>query len=220
MKRASAVRGATLVEVLVALLLTLFLLGLMGGLAVRQRAAGETLMRRMEGVEARRVTRDLVGRTAEDGGGARMAGGELEARVFVGWAVPCAPDGWRYRGRRDPDPERDSLWVLGLDGGVSVHALTGAPGGGCDGLAGDERALRFEVEPPWAAPALVRVFEAGRFRLSDALRYGRRGTPAQPLTGAVLDPAGTDLTAEGSALAVRMRVAGDSLPAARRWWLR
>ncbi|HSG46676.1 MAG TPA: hypothetical protein VLA43_02560 [Longimicrobiales bacterium] len=206
-------------ETLTALLLTLLILMLLASLAVRQRSVGEILARRSEVVEARRVTRDLVELTVASGGVRAAPGDEMELRFFVGWALPCADGTWRYRGRRAPDPLRDSLWVVSAWGEVTVASLASVGGGECAGTDAGQPALRMEGDPALASPVLVRVFESGRFRLSDALRYGRIGDPAQPLTGAVLDPSVSALRILEGTVSLTARGKGDSATVRRSWRL-
>lgn len=208
--------GVTVVEALVALLLTLVTLALVARLAARQRAAGEVLARRSEVVEARRVARDLVDHALTSGTPWKGGGDELQVRSFVGWAVRCPAGGWRYRGRRLPDPARDSLWVVGEAGRVRVTGLEASRGVACAAALPSEEALELDFEGG-DGTALVRVFESGRFRLGDALRYGRRGEAAQPLTGAVLDPAVSRIEVGGSTVTMTIRGRGDSSSVSRTW---
>ena len=64
---------------------------------------------------------------------------------------------------------------------------------------------------------LLRVFESVRYRLTDALRYGRTGDPAQPLTGAVLDPGASGIRVDSTGLTLAVRGAGADRTILRRW---
>lgn len=214
----SARAGTSMVETLVALLLTLALTALLARLAADHRAASQQLARRMEILEARRVARDLVGRAlAGDLPGAAGGEGELELRHPVGRARACPGGGWLYRGRRRPDPERDSLWTVSLHGSVRVVGLAAVRGSSCSDAPPGEEAL--ELVPDTLLPplVLVRVFERGRFRVSDAVRYGRTGTPPQPLTAAVLDPRGSWLERSPGGIVLRVRGEGDTATVQRIW---
>lgn len=195
-------------EMLVALLLTLGLGLLLVSLASSMNRASLGVVHRMEVVEARRLVRDLVGWIGRVGGTPRDGDG-LRSRVFVGWALACeSGPGYRYRGRRAPDPSRDSVWWVGGDGSTGLAAL--------------ERVSRSECgdgSPAWSLAVgdslpvglLLRTFESGRFTVSDALRYAREGTRPQPLTAAVLDPGRSGLTVRGGRIQVRLTGVGDSL---------
>lgn len=209
--------GATVVETLTALLLTLLVLTLLTTLAARQRRAGEALVRRSEVVEARRVARDLIDLAVAGGGVRPVPGDELHLRFFVGWALPCGEGRWRYRGRRAPDPQRDSLWVVSARGDVSWVSLVWVGAGDCGQVDSASSVLELVGEPALSDPVLLRVFESGRFRLSDALRYGRTGDPAQPLTGAVLDPSKSGIRVSAGTIIVTAAGAGDSATVGRRW---
>jgi hypothetical protein len=206
-------------EVLTALLLTLLLLGLLSGLAVRQQRAGDILARRTEVVEARRVARDLLDAGVAGGGVRPLSGGAVELRSFVGWALPCSGEGWSYRGRRRPEPQRDSVWVVTAGGDVRTGRLLSVGAATCEPAAPGEASLALGFEADGSV-ALVRIFESGRYRLSDALRYGRTGDPAQPLTGAVLDPRASGAVVDSSHLTARVRGMNDSSLVMRRWRLR
>lgn len=218
--RSSPRRGATVVETVTALVLTLGLVSLASGLAVQVRRVGENVVRRTEVVEARRVTRDLLDLAVAGGGGRETPGAELQLRLFVGWARPCAGGGWHYRGRRRPHAQRDSLWAVSATGGVVVAALKSVREGGCETPTPGDHSLVLEADSAVAAPVLLRIFESGRFRLDDALRYGGTGDPAQPLTGAVLDPGVSGIEVDGGWVAATLRAEGDSAVIRRRWSLR
>lgn len=217
--------GASVVEALTALLLTLGLLSLIAGTALRHRDAGELLVRRSEVVEARRIARDMMSQAVAAGGVipepvSGGAAGELRVRFFAGWARLCAPGRWAYRGRRLPEQGRDSVWALSGTGRTWLATVASVSRGECPDLAAGEDALVLTVDPDAGDQVLLRVFEAGRFRLSDALRYGRLGDPAQPLTGAVLDPEDSRLEWSGPAFTISARGRGDSSVVSRGWTVR
>lgn len=220
--RARPRAGVTLAETLVALSLTILLMGLLVPLLGRWRLAGARLARQVEALETERVVRDLVG-LASSSGGLRSApdpdDGALAVRNYVATAVPCGDGVWRYRGVRAPDPERDSIaWTDGW-GRTGVSALLGSgrsscTGGAAGGGTGDGRWVEVEgfADPPvstsgevdrGSSPVLLRVFEAGSYRLSDALRYGRTGTRPQPLTAVTLDPDSSAVSHGGGAVEIR-----------------
>ncbi len=216
-RMSEACRGSALVESLVALLLTTGLLILVGGLVVQHHKGARTLSHRIEGVESARVTRDLISLGLAADPGARVDGSELFVRTFVGVAVPCGEAGWRYQGRRLPDPERDSLWSVTAAGTIRLAALTAGRAGDSDDSAG-ARVLGLEADPPLSPEIrLVRVFESGRYRLDDAFRYGRVGSGAQPLSAAVLDPGRSGITRQGAGVTVSLVTRGRELGFTGGW---
>ena len=83
-----------------------------------------------------------------------------------------------------PDPARDSVLVLGVDGGWRAFDLEDvSPAEGCAGVEG-ERGFEWGWQNQDApAPVLVRSFERGEYHLADgALRYRRGFGGRQPLT--------------------------------------
>lgn len=96
-----------------------------------------------------------------------------------------------YTGVRLPDPEKDSLLVLGIGGtwrSVDLLKRTGGGSGCWDGNRGRNETWTVEEDEspdPWL---LARVFERGSYHLVDgALRYRRGAGGRQPLTPANLE---------------------------------
>lgn len=92
-----------------------------------------------------------------------------------------------YRGVRNPNPEKDSVLVLGSDGNWRARGLAGRSSGaeGCwDGVEGREEIWTVEEPEPQEEWYLARVFERGSYHLADgALRYrSGAGGGRQPLT--------------------------------------
>lgn len=211
-------RGAGFVEALVGLLLTAGLLIGMAGILVHQQRLVRALGIRIETVEAARMTRDLVSLAVAADPEAEVGPGGLAVRNFVGLGQGCGNGGWVYRGRRLPDPARDSLWLVSEAGRIRLARLVSVGEGQC-ASAVEARVLDLEADPPLTADVgLFRVFESGRYRLDDAFRYGRRGSGAQPLTAPVLDPARSGISTRGSELDVQLQpgVAG-SQPFVGTW---
>ena len=145
----------------------------------------------------------------------------LSLRAFRGVAVPCSSGAGpgqgermvRYRGLRTPDPGKDSLLLLGMDGRWRLQPLARArpvPGytGPCPEIDGGGR-----VEGWWVGGdgggdfVLVRLFERGSYHVADrALRYRRGKGGRQPLTPEILDAAGSELVPAPDG-AVRLRLA-------------
>lgn len=113
----------------------------------------------------------------------------VELRAFRGSARICGVEGGRwavaYRGLRLPDAERDSVLVLGMDGGWRAADLEGSWSGGtlCELDPGERARLLAWSELEAPEPVLVRVFERGRYSLEDrSFRYRRGEGGRQPLT--------------------------------------
>ena len=193
--RSGSRSGALLIETLVALVLGVVVLGAFLGLLITSMRWSRTLAGRSEALEAVRTVWGILDEELRPGVVGRdwtpVAGTAIALRAFRGVARVCGPGAspgeWAiaYRGRRAPDPGRDSLLVLGIDGGWRAHELAAqSSGGGCSLYPG-ETAYRWswfagEVE---AAPLVARLFESGEYHLADgALRYRRGTAPRQPLT--------------------------------------
>ncbi|HSM04417.1 MAG TPA: hypothetical protein VK858_07335 [Longimicrobiales bacterium] len=212
-------RGAGLTETLVALLLTLGLLGVVGTVLVREQRVAAALTRRVEWLESARLARDLLElAVSADPDPERPVGDELPVRTFIGRAERCGDDGWLVSGRRLPDPERDSLQVVTGDGRVRVVRLRTVGASTCPG---GREASRLDTEPPLHPDArVVRVFERGVWRVDDALRYRRGRSGAQPLTAPVLDPGRSRLSTGPEGVWLDVGGAGGAPPASRSWRFR
>jgi len=215
--------GITLVEVAVALSVLLLLSALIAGLLGDAASGSHTVTSRLEVVEARRITRDLVDHGIRAGGASAVDSRGLRVRNFVGHAEACGGGVLAYRGRRRPDPSRDSVWILRADGTQLVTPLEPirwspcpSPATGAEGLVLSWPA----VDPRLPAPALVRIFEFGRYTVSDALRYGRAGSPAQPLTAPVLEATASGIQAVAGGVQVEVTGQTDTTGIARRWRIR
>ena len=207
--------GTGLVETLVALLLTFGLLALVGTVLVREQRAATSLVERVEWLEAARVGRDLVGLAMAGGGAPGSASSDLPGRTFTGHGTRCGEEGWILAGRRQPDPGRDSLWVVMGDGRLRVVDLRAVGGASCpDSVA----AIRLETEPPLPGDArIVRVFERGLWRVDDAVRYRRGGGGAQPLTAPVLDSRRSELRVDDGGVVLEVAPRGGGRAVGRRW---
>lgn len=201
-------RGSSVVEALVALLLTTGLLIGVGSILVQHQRTARALAVRVEAVEAARLARDLVSTALSADPGASVGEAGLRVRTVVGVAERCGEGGWEYRGRRLPDPVRDSLWIVRGSGRIQVMKLRGLGDGDCGGER-PGRVLTLEADSSLPVDAgIMRVFESGRFRVDDAVRYGRSGSGAQPLSAAVLDPTRSSIHAAGEGIAVVIQPEG------------
>jgi type II secretory pathway component PulJ len=188
--------GALLAELLVALALGALVLSAFTGMLVSSLRWMQGIWLRAEALEVVRtvwVVLDEELRPGRPGRDWELIGeGEgVALRAFRGVARVCAPvpsgGGWMvaYRGRRGPDPARDSVLVLGADGGWRAFDIEAVgAGSGC-------RAVDGEVVHRWAwalpegipDPVVARIFERGEYHLSEgALRYRRGAGGRQPLT--------------------------------------
>ena len=193
------VRGATLVETLVALLIGLLVVQAGMSAVGRTRSAHARVMERADALSAVRLTGALV--RAETAAGRRdadwvMAADSVALRAYRGTGLACgeheAPERIvvSYAGYRRPDPTKDSVEVVYADGARAVLALIGVTAGPptCWG-APLEGGIALELGGP-APPGgvLVRVFERGAYSLSGrALRYRRGAGGRQPLTPEILE---------------------------------
>jgi prepilin-type N-terminal cleavage/methylation domain-containing protein len=191
-------RGFTLVEVLIALLLSLFLVHAALDALWRLDAARKRISARTDALVALRVSRHVLRRETRHGieGTDWVAGGDsLSIRAFRGAAVVCGPDPAStdivvsYRGDRAPDPTKDSVLLVSAAGARTVRALVGTAAAStpCAVLDSAGAAVwRLEVPPPRDVVA-AKLFERGSYHMSGAaLRYRRGPGGRQPLTPEVL----------------------------------
>ncbi len=189
-------RGVLLVELLVAIALGGVVLGLLLRGIVEAARVMEWIALRVETQEAVRTVWVLLDEEVGAGLPQRdwevTSDGVLALRGFRGFARSCdgesgAGGGLQvaWRGVRAPDPARDSLLVLGDDGGWRPAPLPGfRSGGGCAEHPG-ERGGEVELPPGVGGegPILLRYFERGHYSIEGgALRYRRGNGGRQPLT--------------------------------------
>jgi hypothetical protein len=196
MKQSGGRRGGLALEALVALLLGLVVMVAFTGVAVSSLRGMQALQGRSEALEIVRTVWVVLDEELRQGRVGRdwdvaASGESVRLRAFRGVARICDSEtddepGWvvAFRGRRLPDPGRDSLLVLGADGGWRPFALEHtAPSSGCepeDGEVVQRWRWSSGVSPP---PVVARTFERGEYHLADgALRYRRGSAGRQPLT--------------------------------------
>ena len=190
-------RGALAVELLLALALGLFVMVAFVGAAVGVLRATAALWSRAEALEVVRTVWVVLDEELRPGLFGRdwqlnETGDVVSLRAFRGVARVC-PDGEgeegaartvAVRGRRAADPSRDSVLVLGSDGGWRAFVLDRVdPASGCAPDPG-EVVQRWSWDQDGApSPVLLRYFERGEYHLAEgALRYRRGTSGRQPLT--------------------------------------
>jgi len=218
--------GASILEVLVAMLLGVFLLQL--GLSTIQhlREQQQRAERRLDVLAASRVAGTVLRGELVRGGRSsdRSVGPDsIALRAFRGTGVVCAlgatPDEVvvAFRGDRGPDPSKDSLEVTGREGRIHVRGLRAVSPAHASCPVADprERALRLSVEGSVPSDAiLVRIFESGSYHLTgSALRYRIGAGGRQPLTPEVWRDGGTGIVSRDSLLVLEL----DPLPGHGAW---
>lgn len=197
-----------------ATLLGLFLLSLGLRTLARVRSAESGLVARRDALVALRLSRHVL--RTELGRSRAQVDWTVDAdsvslRAFRGTALVCSSDTAAaeivvsYRGRRAPDPAKDSVLLIGPDGATASRDLIAVGvGSGCaTGDGGTVGTWRLDVRAPVGA-LLARLYERGSYHLSGrALRYRRGGSGRQPLTGEVW-ARGTGWTPSGTRLGVEL----------------
>jgi prepilin-type N-terminal cleavage/methylation domain-containing protein len=188
-------RGVTLIELLVVLVLGGILLGSALSLLSTVASGVANGMERWDRLDATRTVWVTLERELRPGLEGRDwsvgADGALSLRAFRGFARICGPPSGpgRYpvawRGERLPVPDRDSLLVLGRDGGWRSASLAAwSEGGvGCAPTGGEREGWMAWVGGGSESPVLVRLFERGSYSVhAGAFRYRRGASGRQPLT--------------------------------------
>jgi len=186
--------GGSLLEVLLVLALSLWVVHGAWTSLVVHRGAGWGLAERAQDLETVRTLSWLVPEEVVHGrpGTDWWVGDEdsLALRSFRGLAlvrrrteasgsfVVC------FRGLRSPDPEKDSVLVLEQDGPWRAHDLTSRLSRSDECLdAGGGGEEVWTLSPIPSRPVLMKLFERGTYHLAQkALRYSRGRGGRQPLT--------------------------------------
>ena len=218
--------GVSAVEVVISLVLFAFVVHGTWRVFAAQRLAANALMTRTEVLDASRISRVVLG--AEVGAGLPgrdwylPSPGILDLRAFRGWGAVCPSMGEvteivvAYRGLRSPDPEKDSVLILGSSSSWEAVGLAGRAvlEEGCPSAKGrvpgsGSRLERWTLDRSVVGPVVARLFERGRYHLTDgALRYQRGAAGRQPLTATVLDPVESGLEPLRGGVAVRLTTRG------------
>ena len=193
--------GFTLVEMLVVMVLTGLLLGSAFSLLASVSGSVAQGMERWDRLEAVRTVWVAVERELRPGLADRdwrvTTGGVLELRAFRGFARICGPAGEpgvfpaAWHGDRLPVPQRDSVLVLGQDGGWRGGSLTRWTEAqvGCNPTPGEREGWVSWSGAGGEPPVLVRLFERGAYSFHQgAFRYERGYTGRQPLTPELFGP--------------------------------
>jgi len=186
-------RGASVVEALLTILLLSVLVPGAWGVVARHHTGALSAAHRAEALETVRTAAWLL-REELSGGSPeqdwwvgedtvalrafRALGLVKEGSVMGQDLVACV------RGVRMPNPDKDSVLLLGADGHWRGHELERRvrSGGECTELD-DGWEERWTVAPEPHQPVLGRIFERGSYHLADgALRYRRGAGGRQPLT--------------------------------------
>ncbi len=201
------VAGCTMVELLVAVVVSAVVLSVAGSAYALSLRAAQRTLRETEGSQAAGVAWSILAAELRAQSGpsdyAIGPGDSIRLRAFRGGGWPCPGDGpgvlrIAHRGDRSPNVQKDSVlaltdrgtWVaLGLDavGGAQTCAATGAS------------VRTWTLSPLTPGLQYVRLFESGTYSVERAtLRYrvGRGGR--QPVTAERFDSTAT-LAAAGSA---------------------
>ena len=181
-------RGYSLVELLMALLLTALIGAVLLGLLLAQLALARVTAQRALTAEATRTTLQVIGgevRRSHPVDMRALSADSLALRSFRGTGIVCAVSGselrLRYRGDRLPDASKDSMLLL-PSGRVTHFVDTGPAPHACNAQAGE--AVVF-IRVPGFVPddAAALVFESGAYFLSSrAFRYRLGAEGRQPLT--------------------------------------
>ena len=192
--------GFTLIELLVGSAVAGVLAA---GALVLLHASGQVLRAHMEalsGAESARVVSTTLPSDLRFADPADIVGAGVDSlalRAIRGVAIVCAvtPGAFmvRYRGLRQPNPDKDSVRFLDPRGGADRLAALGSDAdgeGGCPAHAG-ESIRRWSATDTVGRPGdILLLFERGTYAFTgDALRYRRGAAGRQPLTEEVI-PAG------------------------------
>lgn len=163
--------------------------------------------------ETIRTARAILHAELRDIGLGDMRGASADSlafRVFRGFGIVCAVAEddvvLRYRGLREPDPEKDSLLVISDERTTAFRVVTDRPL--CVPRVG-EHLIAIDSAGALQAGELVLFFESGAYHLANrALRY-RRGTEGrQPLTDELIEDRWSGFSMQPGGVRVFLRGAG------------
>ncbi len=187
--------GATVVEVLVALVLTTVLLQLSVDTLARLKATARSHDEARTELDAQRLASRILRSELAAGLPGRdwtsFPPDSVRLRAFRVAAEVCGSAGdsvllVRPRGGRQVDPDKDSVLVLDASGQWHPHDLAARTVDPAACAGGGGEVWRLGAAPP-EVPVVARAFESGSYHLGPSeLRYRRGGSGRQPITGAGL----------------------------------
>lgn len=196
--------GHTLAELVVAMPLTLLLAAMVVGGLVAQSRLARLVGDRASRAEADRIAATLLPDELRWAAEADLRGSgpdSVRARIFRGYGLPCPqdPTAVRWSGLRVPEPDKDSLLIVGTGSEQAVDL---------QGAQRHDRCGGYVLQAGTSTQSsLVLVFETGTYYLRDgALRFRAGAEGRQPLTGEWLDDPSTALLrdAHGTPRAVQL----------------
>jgi hypothetical protein len=185
--------GVSVIETLLVLLLLSVLVPGAWAVVARHHTAAVGTAHRAEALETIRTAAWILPQELSGGLPGRdwwMGGDSVALRAFrgLGLVKGGSVQGQELlacvRGIRMPNPEKDSVLLLGADGRWRAHELQGRVrvADTCPGVEGGWEE-RWTLSPDPARAVLGRIFERGSYHLSGgALRYRRGAGGRQPLT--------------------------------------
>ena len=233
MRSSSPRLGALLLEILVALTLGAVVLGSLARIASAGVRWTRSLSDQAEAIEIVRTIWVVIDEEVRAGRAGRDwrvdENGVLRLRSFQGIGRVCLVQGGSprhtvvYRGRRPPDPRRDSILALG-PGGIwrSLDLESSVRSDDCEPAPEESVYSWTWNDPSGGQPVVVRNFEPGSYHLADgAFRYQPTGGGRQPLTVERLAPSST-FRSVGAALEVTVSLdrTTASAPGPFRWTAR
>lgn len=200
--------GASLGELAVVLLITGLVAAALAGLLHGHERLARTSAEHLARTETVRIAGAVIGAElrwlAPDRDIHAAAGDSVAIRALRAFAMACGGNGSatyaRYRGLREPDPDKDSVVVLRPSGRETVFPLDGAaPEPDACATTGGEEVYRLVLPEPVPPGTPLLFYESGSYHLTDnALRYRRGAAGRQPLTPELLDPERTRIALHGA----------------------
>lgn len=214
--------GVSLIETLIALVITGLLLGLVAGTLRRQDSLVRLQAERIAFADAVTVTDVVLHgelRWADPRSDVRMLPPDsVQVRAVRAFAVVCGRQGSatlvRLRGIRRPNPDKDSVLLVPSGDVLALRGAAEAPEDCSHGP--DEDVFSLALDEPVTTGAVL-IFEPGSYHLANhAFRYRSGDAGRQPLTAEVLQRAWFDsgpATAAGLGVHAESGLAAPAQPA-------